>query len=515
LGGVGAPALRIGSSPEFGYKQAVLVVLGALSLAGGLALQRSWTAARLHGPAIALLAGAAGLTFRQVLALRPFNSDNLASLSFPTIGPLELATHSFANLPAYRPLPTLSIWFQHLLLGINPPSYFLVNVLLWVACAGLVYVLMVRLTGSRAIAACTALLLLLDRRANPVLQVIVDRGTTIAILFGLWAVLVAMGAESRRLGPGRLALLFGLLLLASLGKEYGMAFAVVVALNALVVRPAGWRWLVGVAVAAVTARLGLHALIVGGSNVPYCETLGFYRQLRQACYVQLGPNYDILLEGAARIHQHLWNIAATAAGTVFPSMFNPEGAYQWPNVGWARNSPTGDEIDTWLGFGLLSLSLIGLAGAPRRAFPFVGLVLANAVLALMLYRIRNQLIGVVGLYILAGLGIATVVGWLPRQRVGGRLGTVAVAGVAVLAVVQGVRREDEISMHVTTQSVYPGNLCRKVLVGETKGGTFIELEAVRELRHWYGFPDPDCARGYGRNAKPERLDEHGDPVGTR
>jgi hypothetical protein len=509
-----APALKITSSPDFGWKQLLLSVAGACALGVGLRMQRSWSIGRAHGASLAIIAGAGALAFGQIMTLRPFNADNLQGLSVSADSPLDLATQPFSNLPVYRPMATLAIWLQHAIVGIDPPSYFLVNLLLWLACVGLVYALMVQLTGMRVVAFSTALLLLVDRRANPILQVIGDRATTLAIVFGLAAVLIVLRASEHRLTRGRLALIFVLLLLSSLGKEYGMAFMAVVATAAICWRPAGWKALIAVAFGALAVRVALHLLIAGGASAPYCETLGYFRQVRQACFNELDPNntqYNVLLTGSEAIKQHLWNMAATFAGTAFPSMFSQEGAYQWPNVGWTRDSPTGDILDTYIGIGLVLLMLIALIRMPRRALPFLVLALANAVLSLMLYRVRNELLGVVGLYILAGLGAAALLRLLgPRISWGWLVAPLAL--VAAVAFAQGDRRDGELTQFMAQQSVYPGNLCGRVI--ELKTGTFVELSTVQELRHWYGFPDPDCKRGWGGEAKPERLGPNGDPIGS-
>jgi hypothetical protein len=78
---------------------------------------------------------------------------------------------------------------------------------------------------------------------------------------------------------------------------------------------------------------------------------------------------------------------------------------------------------------VLALAILGWSKQPRRSLPFLGLILANAVLSAYLYRTRNQIGGLVGLYAAAG------VGWGVFQAQFGPLVRRRVLPLAVLAAV--------------------------------------------------------------------------------
>ncbi len=118
----------------------------------------------------------------------------------------------------YRPLTALSLALDHALYGLNATGYHVTTLLLHATAATLLGVWLRDLFGSLAPVALAAALFAVHPAHVETLAYIARRGDVIALVFGL-AALVA--GERRR--PGLAALL---IVLAALGKETGLLFAV-------------------------------------------------------------------------------------------------------------------------------------------------------------------------------------------------------------------------------------------------------------------------------------------------
>jgi hypothetical protein len=62
----------------------------------------------------------------------------------------------------------------------------------------------------------------------------------------------------------------------------------------------------------------------------------------------------------------------------------------------------------------LLLAAVAWVRMPRRTLALLALVASSAVLSFNLYRSRNQVFGMLGLYIAAGLGLAYLQSWAGR-----------------------------------------------------------------------------------------------------
>jgi hypothetical protein len=168
--------------------------------------------------------------------------------------------------------------------------------------------------------------------------------------------------------------------------------------------------LVLVAVIAVGIYGLLRLLLVGGAVEPYCNEMGFFGSIRRVCYASLGP--------AERLLQQIYNVVATFLGIFLVGVFGIFG-----NVSITPRLLVGALL--WF-----SLAVLGWAVMPRRTVALLALVLVTAALSVMLYRARNQTIGIMGVYATAGVGLAYL---LERAREGGLRRAVSV-GVVLLAV---------------------------------------------------------------------------------
>ena len=276
-----------------------------------------------HGFAVLALAFLALTAFGSAVSVEPLELDNVVSLSYADrSAPLHFFTHSVAwtysdthgTAPIYRPLTYLTIWVQEQVGGLHGTQYFVVNLLVWIAAALALYALVYLLTRSRLAALVVAGAFAVDGRALSAVVWVGERQSTMACLFGLLALLAVRlwGDTARRnaLAVG----VAGLLLLAALSKEYGLAFLVAVPFLAAASGRRHWKAVTAGALGALGAYLVLRFGVAGGATGSYCEDMGLYKHAHRVCYSQLGFG--------GRMKQYGYNILASSIGTVFPQFFN-------------------------------------------------------------------------------------------------------------------------------------------------------------------------------------------------
>ncbi len=356
--------------------------------------------------------------------IRPYSADNIWALS---LGADSIDSY-FTDPPAgiYRPLGYLTLWAQYHIGGLDPTAYFAVNIVLWIGCGCVVYALGYTVGRSQLAAAAAAGVMLIDDRGMTAIVWIPERATTLACVLGGIALLIAYRLPRR--GPSRAVAFAGvtaLLLGAALSKEYGIAFVLAVATVGLVTRRGDREGLIAVALAALTVYVAMRGLLPGhaahaatgaglGEAAERCEYLGFLGHGEDVCYADLDI-FDRLLHWG-------WNAGATLVATFLPPLFTGYGALLLPD---ALAGPLG-ENDAYPGFSIPSLilpllvsacALVGLRRHPRLVLPMFVLIVANAGLSVLLFRDRNQVVGMVGLYAAASAGLR-VVAWesLARAR---------------------------------------------------------------------------------------------------
>ena len=283
-------------------------------------------------------------------------------------------------------------------------------------------------------AAVAAGLMLIDERGMTAIVWIPERATPMACVMGGIALLLAYRLP--RGGARRTAALAGiaaLLLGAALSKEYGMAFAAATAAVGLVTRPGDREALVAVALAAVTVFAAMRALLpadaalaasdgaASGGNglLDKCDYIGFLGHGENVCYGELDLIDRLLRWG--------WNAGATLVATFLPPLFDGTGAMLLPEV---LAGPLG-EADDYAGFSFASLILplfvsvcafVGLRRHPRAVLPLFALIVANAALNFLLFRDRNQVVGMIGLYAAAAVGLPSGGVGVAHPRAGVRAG---------------------------------------------------------------------------------------------
>jgi hypothetical protein len=442
-------------------------------------------------------------------SFQPYNGDNIWALS---LGPESIGSY-FTNLAtaSYRPVTYVTLWAQYHIGGLDPSAYFAVNIALWIGCGCVVYAIGYTLGRSLLAAAVAAGLLLIDWRGMTAIVWIPERATPMACVMGGIALLLAYrlprgGARRAVTLTGIAALLLG----AALSKEYGIAFAVATAAVGLVTRPEDRGALVAVALGAVTVFAAMRALLPADAALAAsdgaasgnrglldnCDYIGFLGHGENVCYGELDPIDRLLRWG--------WNAGATLTATFLPPLFNTTGAILLPDV---LAGPLG-EADSYSGFRLSSLilpllvslcALVGLKRHTRVVLPLFALIVANAALNFLLFRDRNQVVGMVGLYAAVAIGLPVVVSESlararaftrgARSRAGGRARAALLpAAIAVVALTIGWRAVDFHDAVAGAKGNYAGRDPCPSLQG-------METDVAEELRSELGPRARACALG--------------------
>ena len=349
-------------------------------------------------------------------SIPPFAPDNIDALSLGAFHePWFFFTHGGA---VWRPLTYSTLWAQYELGGLDISAFVSFNVLLWVACASLVYAVVYSQTRLILAAAPAALVMLTDERVFSPLVWFIERQSLLASIFGLLALLIARSLVQQS-GRSRvkLAALFLLLLAAATSKEFGLAFAFgVVTIGVL--HPSRRRELIGISVGALVAYGFLRGLAGGwnfgsgaetnrgfndaSSDLGLCEVMGWGANPREVCYGELG-----LIEQLA---QYAWNIGASFVGIFFSPVIHGNGYLLAPDLlgttlggpDWYEGFAVGDIIVPCI---ITALAVVAFWKRPKVALPLLAIIAVNAGLDFQYYRPRNVIVGMVALHVAAGIGI--------------------------------------------------------------------------------------------------------------
>jgi hypothetical protein len=380
-----------------------------------------------HVLAIAVLCGLAALivwpAFGFPPSIPPYGPDNVYALH---LGAYSDPGSFFTGADqVWRPITYSTLWAQYETTGLDVDAFFSVNILLWIVCAALVYVLVYVHTHLVLGAAAAALITLTDARTFSPLILIIERQTTLACMFGLLAMLIAYRTlQAERASRASLAAIAALLFLAAISKEFGLAFAFGVAAIGLFNRR---RELLVVGLGTFVAYWVARGLIGGlhfGSGVAgsggsggdgdsgLCETMGFGANPREICYG------DLSFFG--QISQYAWNVGSSFVGIVLYPVIHSNGYLLAPDfLGTTLGGPSYYE-----GFTVASvivpcvitaLAIVAWWKRPAVALPFLVIIVANAALCFQYYRPRLIVVGMVALHISAGIGIPPTLEILKRR----------------------------------------------------------------------------------------------------
>lgn len=341
----------------------------------------------------------------------PLSGDNLDSLSIATSSDPEFFIHGARSF-VYRPVTYSSLWVENEVFGLHPSVFFSTNLLIWLGCAVVLYGIARTHVRSSLVALVAAVALLTDHRIDTALVWMIERQSILACLLGGSALAIAYrlpsGGRARAFGA---VAVFLLLTAGMLSKEYGAAFAAATATVALVSRPdlraallgastaavityASMRWLVpeifGSAANASPPPGGIPTTGPGSPGSGYCDDMGLLWDQREICYGQI----DL----AERLAQYAWNVGATLVGTAYPYLFGGQGNLNPLDL----SRPVLSLLYPTM---VLGLAVTAWTHRPRASLPLLVLLLANAGLNYLLFRHRNQVIGAMGLYGSAAMGL--------------------------------------------------------------------------------------------------------------
>jgi len=256
-------------------------------------------------------------------------------------------------------------------------------VLLWTACAWLVWRIVYGLTRSFTPALLAAAIVLVDPRAI-VTIIVLEHASSLACVFGLIAITLVIDAGDRRLSGAKAIALCLLLLASALSKEYGLAFTGAVTLWSLRERRTD---MAAPAAIAGAAYLAMRFVFASGPVPPhaYCQQSGYFLSTRTVCFDAI--HADVITQAA-------YNVAATAVGSVLPWLFTPNGQID-PQPVWLIDSVA------WL-----AVVAFGCWRTPRFRSLILLVVACNAILSFALYRDRDHVVAVCVLGIAAGIGVA-------------------------------------------------------------------------------------------------------------
>jgi hypothetical protein len=422
--------------------------------------------ARRAVEAIGVLVGLAVIvwwTFGAALHVHPLGGDNLYVLSWANrttaAGLLRVDPIIY---PEWRPLTYATIWVQFQWSRLDHVAlYHAVNLALWTACAWLVWDLVRHVTRSRVAGLVAAVLVLTDVRAITAQTLIVERQTSMAVLFGLAAIWVLVRHRGPKLNTAT-AIGIGLLCLASaFSKEYGIAFAAAIGGAGLFQRR---RDLLTAGVSACIVYAIARWSIPAGANSLYCEHMGFFFSVRKVCYNGLD---------ATGLTQMTYNVAATGVGTLLPGLLTADGQIGFAplrltlSIGWLAVAWLGWRQGTWLG----RLAIL--------------VILGNTALNFMVYGARNQIIGVCAFGLLFGIGMAAADGWLrSRSRSALRFALAAVIVTVLSAQAWLTRRE---------AGEQVADLLRQDPCAEILHPDQHDPALIHEIKIKYGMADAECA----------------------
>jgi hypothetical protein len=409
-------------------------------------------------------------TYGRIFNIRPLGGDNLYILSWASRAPASALLRVDPLIyPEWRPLPYQSIWLEYRWWNIDHvAAYFVVNLLIWTTCAWLIYLIVDRILSSRIVALFTAALVLTDSRPVYALLWIVERQTSMACLFGLGALFLAIRTPGRRLTRLEWTGVLLLLLASALSKEYGLAFAGALALYSLRTRRTDVG---GAAITASVVYVALRLALTRGATGSYCDDeAGYFFAVRHICY-------DII--DIESLKQMAYNVATTGLGSLLP--------------GWLSGGRIGvDRTLLAVSTAWLALAALGWWKGPRVVRIGAWLIVINAALSFVIFRSRNQVIAMCGLNLAVGAGLAAgasmlqVAGWR-------RVRWCAAACVLALLVVQTVRTRAFVSQEVDAYARQdPCIEMEKVVLDRLKPADLFPPAFIERLKVHYGMSNPTC-----------------------
>lgn len=418
---------------------------------------------------------------------KPFGPDDLWALSQGAkTNPSAFFSASLEDyLPMYRPITYLTVWLQYQIVGINPDPYYLTNIFIYIGCVLVLYFTVYDITSSRFSSAIASIFLLVDIRASTALFWIGERQSTLALFFGSMAILLCLKALKKNEVRSFTIIIYVLLLLSALSKEFGLSFAGILVVTSLSSAPprkkqANMIIAVLVMISYVVLRFGIAESFL---NPDYCETTGYRDSTINFCQNDYDPNI--------RAKFFLWNIGSTFVGVFFPELFSGEG--QWIGINLWNEGNINPEIylsaaNLFFSLFMIYLVYISFKTNPRKSLPFLALIVFTSSLNFLYYRPRNQLMALYGLYILLGMGLYSLWIIVRQNQVKRIIYLVVLIIICVIICIKVI----ELSQHLDTIVNSYSFLDPCVVASEWHHPQVIDMEVIKQLKKYYKMSNPEC-----------------------
>ncbi len=370
------------------------------------------------------------LHYRIIFWWIPADPDQLNGLSMGTLAdPQRFFTHQILELlPVYRPIYALRFWLQYQIHGIDHVYlYQLVQLAFLLFAATLMFLALRALTGRLDAPLVAALAFTIDKRNQPAMTW--HDPLAMAVAFGTSALWLLY-----RRTPGLLSCIAAviLLLMSGMSKEFGLAFTAFIGIESawrLVIRRDGAALKYFIIAAAVTViYLSLRILLAHGAASEHCAGSGYFWTSSDFCF-------KVGLIGE-QFPQLLYNIGASFVGIFLPVLFKPSGELtllsdlSLPYVAYCAL--------------FIGLALYALVRGSREAWLAILLMVCSAVISFALFRDRNHMVGEVGFYFAAGIGLALLLDRIASYRV--VLGVLTIMSVSMIG--YAVRAERTLEDHL-------------------------------------------------------------------
>jgi hypothetical protein len=374
------------------------------------------------------------------------------------------------HFAAYRPVLGSLLRIEYLLFGLNPPAFFTVNLLLLGVVAFLIFEIIYRITGNILPALVAVLFFITDWRSVQTIYVIGEVQITLAAIFGLIA-LWLIWFRNKRPNP---VVIYMLLLLSALSKEFGLAFALAVLIDAFLRKKTNWKKLAGVSIAAVATFIVLRLLMTAAPSIGK-EYSSFQNMMK-------------------------WIVLNISSGFFFTfvNLFRPASDGDLPTLDVLRWSPA----ESWLItifqiIPIIIFFILAFRNKEDRSFtiPILFLVLGNSFLFFWRYAFRFHFLGTIGMYLVVGVGINYLyTKWLKLPQM---LNTLIIGFMFLSSIL--LWRADRFHQYLVTHRHWTENglLCiptDEYYLQEDFFGyyTVTDQETVRLVMDYYGLPQEYC-----------------------
>ncbi|MBL6966213.1 MAG: hypothetical protein ISR60_06635 [Anaerolineales bacterium] len=300
---------------------------------------------------------------------------------------------TYSHFVTYRPIIATIFKLEYDLLGFSPKVLNFTSLVLLAVLSCQIYDIVFRRSKNMLTAVIPALFFVTDWRLQENVDTFIGAQDTLAGIFGLWALWVLWFSQTKY----KAGITFLLLLASFMSKEFGMAFALAVLVFALYEKPKQWKSIVMASFGAVAVFVAIR-LVLGLIPLP-----GEY------------PSF---------MNRAKWSLINIASGFIFtflPSFTGSDGELPlFNNINLPPTNHFQLNDSTIILFQVLPIVVLFLLGFSNKKerklyLPLFFLIIGNSVLFFYKYAYRFHFIGIIGMYLIVGLGIDFLYNKLTRK----------------------------------------------------------------------------------------------------